>query len=375
MVKLAIWMNMPGHHQSGFYAALRQRGVDLCVNYYGRVTPGRREQGWSDVSALPAGERFVEPHIRELHATPDWRQRVHLVPGYGTRFLRRLSAELSRLRVPWMHWSERAQGGLRWLLSYPRKALYARCVNKSALGALAIGELTKIDFVRWGIDATKISLLPYSGVLPPSTGELDTEISDFARGAAPLFMHVGTLCRRKGVDLLIEAFASIARTQPRARLALVGKDESGGRYGRLVAALGLREQVLLRGALSVQRLGAALQVADVLALASRHDGWGMAIAEAAGFGKALIASTACGATAHLVRDGWNGFAVPAGDVEALAQAMHFYATDLDLARTHGARSLDLHAEVTPESNAQRLLRILEERLDENEYAALRGAAP
>lgn len=375
MVKLAVWMNMPGHHQSGFYEALRQQGVDLCVNYYGRVTQRRRAQGWAEAPALPAGERFVAPDVRALYETPDWTRRTHLVPGYGSRFLLALSAELSKHRVSWMHWSERAAGGLRWLLSYPLKAWYARRVNRNALAALAIGELTKIDFVRWGIAPEKISFLPYSGVLPPMASESDVQVAEFARGAAPLFMYVGALYRGKGVDLLIDAFADVARTRPNARLALVGADESRGRYRKLLDDRFLRGRILLRGPLPFERVGAALRAAHVLVLPSLYDGWGMAIAEGAGLGKALIASDACGATAHLIKDGWNGFAVPAGCASALARAMRRYAEDPGLASIHGNRSPEVYAEVTPARNAERLLSILDERLGKNQSAASWGAAP
>jgi glycosyltransferase involved in cell wall biosynthesis len=124
----------------------------------------------------------------------------------------------------------------------------------------------------------------------------------------------------------------------------------------------LHEGILLKGAMPFERLGAVLRAADVLVLPSRHDGWGMVIAEATGFGKAVIASDACGATAHLIKQGWNGFVVPAGDVMALVRAMQDYAGDPDLARLHGERSPDLYAEVTPERNAERLLNIIHERL-------------
>jgi len=374
MVKLAVWMNMPGHHQSGFFEALRRCGVDLCVNYYENVTQRRREQGWPQVLTLPAGERFVASEVSELYETPEWQERIHIVPGYGSRFTRKLSAELSRRRVAWIHWSERARGGARWVLTYPLKAWYARQVNRSALAALAIGELTRPDFIRWGIDPAKISVLPYSGLLPPATSETDAETAAFARDAAPLFIYIGALYPGKGVDLLIEAFVHIVRAHPKARLALVGADESRGRYRRVLEERGLRQQILLRGAVPFESLGAVLEAADVLVLPSRYDGWGMTIAEAAGFGKAVIASDACGATAHLIRHDWNGFAIPSGDMMALVGAMQRYAGDPDLARLHGKRSPKLYAEVTPERNAERLLSILDGRLGMHPGTAASRAA-
>jgi len=364
-MKLIIWMNMPSHHQSGFFEALRSREVDLRVNYYGSVTRRRRLQGWAEVGTLPAGERLVRPEVSALHAIQDWRDRVHVVPGYASAFLRKLVAELSRSGAPWMHWSERSHPGARWMLSYPLKAWYARKVNTTAMAALAVGDLARLDFIRWGIRPEKIRILPYSGRLPPRSIEPDSDIARLGGEATTVFLYVGALNRRKGIDILLDAFAQVARVHQGARLALVGRDETGGRYQRLLRVPELRGRVLLKGPMPFERLGSALQAADVLVLPSRHDGWGMVLAEAAGYGKALIGSDACGATAHLIRDEWNGFSVPAGDATALVHAMKRYVAEPELARIHGARSAARYLEFTPESNAKRLLSIVTQGGDGN----------
>jgi len=359
-MKLAIWMNMPSHHQSGLFDALRRMGGDVRVTYYQGVTQRRREQGWDTPSTLPEGERILPADLWALAALEDWRERVHIVPGYGSAFTRRLVVELSRQRVSWLHWSERDRPGLSWLATYPIKAWYARMVNRHALAALAIGDGAREDFVRWGIDPSKIRFLPYSGVLPPETGETDQCVSTFLRASQPVFMQIGILNRAKGVDLLIEAFASVVASNMKARLVLVGKDESRGAFAKLIRARNLTELVLLRGPVPARSLGSILRAADVVVLATRFDGWGMALAEGAGYGKALIASDACGAAVHLIQEGQNGFRVPSNDVHALTARMLQYANCPQLAARHGARSRVIYQEFTPERNAERLLTYVSE---------------
>src|SRR5262245_32683890 len=161
-LKLLMWMNMPSHHQSPFYQAIRDSGIDLVVQYYGQVSHTRISMGWENTMDLPAGETFVSPSLDSLALCADWRDRIHIVPGYGTVFTRQLATHLSAQGVRWVHWSEPAQTGLRWWLSYPRKRWYSRLVNESALGAFAIGNLAVRDFEAWGISKSKIVLLPYS---------------------------------------------------------------------------------------------------------------------------------------------------------------------------------------------------------------------
>jgi glycosyltransferase involved in cell wall biosynthesis len=92
----------------------------------------------------------------------------------------------------------------------------------------------------------------------------------------------------------------------------------------------------------------------VLILPSRHDGWGFVLNEAASLGKALIASDGCGAAHHLIEHEVNGYRFPVGDRGALSLAMLAYCRNRGLERRHGAESLRIFEDFTPERNAQRL---------------------
>lgn len=130
----------------------------------------------------------------------------------------------------------------------------------------------------------------------------------------------------KGPLDLLQAFARVAVGEPRARLAWAG----AGRLHEdvLLAArrLGLAARVRLLG----QREDVAdlLHAADVFALASRYEGLGLALVEAAAAGLPVVAP-AVGGVPEVVRDGESGILVPVGNPVALGRAIAALLADAD----------------------------------------------
>ena len=355
--KLLIWTQIPTHHQSGFFAALRAQDIDLKVHYYSRVYEQRQLHGWATPEELPPGEHYIAPTLESLAECPDWRDRIHIVPGYATSFLVKLAATLSREGVPWLHWSEPSRSRPTSFLRYPIKRFYATLVNHRALGALAIGTCARRDFIRWGIDARKIRFLPYSIPVPPQPA--DAPGNSVQTGSHSLrFAFVGALCQRKGVDVLLHAFKQVHAVYPDARLEVVGYDESGGRYARLAEQLGLTSSVSFTGSVPAAQIATVFNRCDVFVLPSRFDGWGVVLNEAAALGRAIISTEDTGAAHHLIVPDRNGYRVPTGNANALAQAMFAYCEDPDLAAAHGEQSRQIFLRFTPERNAVRIRRAI-----------------
>jgi glycosyltransferase involved in cell wall biosynthesis len=356
-VKLLVWTNIPTHHQSAFLRALRQDGIDVVVHYFSRVSQKRIRLGWQGDPELAAGERYVDATVDSIEACTDWRERVHIVPGYSSLFLLKLSLRLSMQRVDWLHWSEPSRPWLKWYLTFPVKRAYAAMVNRYALGALAIGEMASQDFVRWGVKHELIRFVPYS-IAPLEF--------DIARPAAtkdtcqPIrFLFAGSLCHRKGIDLLVEAFHRVLKRFSNARLTLVGSDDRNGEYHDLVRALGIAGKVDIVGPVVADEIAETIAACDVLVLPSRFDGWGMVLNEAASLGKALIATDACGAAHHIIHPGVNGLRVPSGNVDALADAMLYYCNEPSRVLAHGRESLRLFRDFSPAANVVRFRDCLE----------------
>jgi glycosyltransferase involved in cell wall biosynthesis len=157
------------------------------------------------------------------------------------------------------------------------------------------------------------------------------------RGAL-VFLFVGFLSHRKGVDVLLEAFGRARRTVPGCELWLAGsapdsEREYARQLRRLVAARGMGEAVRFLG--HRDDVAALLQAADVFVLASRNEALPLSIIEAMAAARPVVA-TRVGSVEDLVRDGREGLVVPAGDAAALAAAMERLAGDGALRRRMGA---------------------------------------
>lgn len=359
VMRVVIWMNIPSHHQTEFFQSIRNIGVDLLVRYYdNKILKKRFEQGWLE-EKLQDGEIFVEPTLDALKTVPDYKNRLHVVPGYGTNFLRQLAKHLSQQAVEWVHWSECSNPGARWLLGYPRKRNYGKLVRDNALGAFAQGVMAENDFIRWGIPSEKIALLNYTPRAGKQIPLLDLQTRKALAGRFG-FLFVGIQCQRKGVDVLLKAFAAIPEEcRHDWALLLVGQDDAQGRYQKLANRLGLSGNIYFIGPVGSDRVSSVMRCAKVLILPSRFDGWGAVLNEAADNGLALIASDKAGASHHLISSGINGFRIRGGSVDSLRVALQTYVHNPVLAEKHGEASLTIAKDFTPEQSAQRFLTAIE----------------
>jgi glycosyltransferase involved in cell wall biosynthesis len=107
----------------------------------------------------------------------------------------------------------------------------------------------------------------------------------------PLILFLGRVTEKKGLDVLVRAFARARAAEP-SRLAIVGPDDTGLRpqLTSLARDLGVGDAVAFVDAVyGEERLG-ALAAADVWALSSHTENFGIAVVEAMAASRAVVIS-------------------------------------------------------------------------------------
>jgi glycosyltransferase involved in cell wall biosynthesis len=131
----------------------------------------------------------------------------------------------------------------------------------------------------------------------------------------------GRLVREKGVDVLLSAFADVAKRLPAARLVLVGDGPERPVLEKQVRDLGIAERVEVTGRLSPEETQGRLAGAWIQAVPSRWpEPFGMVATEAMMRGAAVVASD-IGGLPEIVEHGRTGLLVPPGDARAFAAAL------------------------------------------------------
>lgn len=181
-----------------------------------------------------------------------------------------------------------------------------------------------------------------AAVVPPgredTPGVPATRRAGQRRPGAPFtILCVANVIRRKGIETLLRAASELDGNW---RLEIAGRLDMEPAYARSLVHLCERRHlfghVRFHGPLTGEPLARLYRDADVFALPSRWEGFGMVYLEAIGHGLPVIASAAGGAR-DLIRDGENGLLVRPGDVVALAGRLEALRDD-DRLRTRLANA-------------------------------------
>jgi glycosyltransferase involved in cell wall biosynthesis len=156
-------------------------------------------------------------------------------------------------------------------------------------------------------------------VVVPGTEEVPR--SRGSGGTSCHVLSVGTLIPRKGHDVLLRALARLFDLE--WRLTIAGSPERDRVHTRTLSALaeqlGIANRVRFAGEIPDAELETLWREADLFALATHWEGYGMVVAEALRRGLP-VAVTAGGAAASLVPIA-AGVICPPGDHEGLSRAM------------------------------------------------------
>ena len=226
-----------------------------------------------------------------------------------------------------------------------KRPLHLRLLKAAALGllfsgssGLYIGEENKRYFEHYGMPAERLFPARYcvdntyfqhaAATLGPERARIrkDLGIPD----DAPVVLFCGKLTSRKQPLQLVEAFKQV---EGPCWLLMAGDGDQ-----REVLESRASRNVIFAGFMGQRDIVRAYAAADIFALPSTYETWGLVINEAMNFSLPIVASDQVGCAADLIGHGRNGFVVPADDTAALAHVIQELVADDSLRSTLGAHS-------------------------------------
>ena len=172
------------------------------------------------------------------------------------------------------------------------------------------------------------------------------------RSKRPRFLFLGQLVERKGIGVLLRAFAGMKQD---AELLLVGGDWNEPGYPaqmkELIRELGITDRVHLENHRA--DIAYLLQESDAFVLPSLSEARPRTIIEAMCVGRAVL-STNVGGIPSLVEPGVSGLLVPPGDITQLTTGLDELAASPELRAQLGAAAVErARQEFQPEKTAAR----------------------
>jgi len=339
-----LWSHLSGYLNASLRECAR-RDVELLVSWFraASVAPFADQQfawlredgrgyewnGTGDIDGAALAARISE-FAPELLLISGWNH-----AGYRL-VARHMAGKTARILCMDNPWEESAR---QWL----GRALAPWYVRPLFEGALVAGERQYQFARRLGFSDGEI----LTGLYAPDSerfAESPSQLPSQRTG----FLFVGRLAPEKGLHTLVEAYGIYRRASLSPwPLTVAGS----GPLRSLVTGV---DGVELAGFVQPELLPPLMLRHACMVVPSYREPWGVQIAEGASAGLALVATGVCGATAHLLREGFNGHIVPARDSRALAQALLRIESNPRL-QEFSANSRSLAAQFTPRIWADNLL--------------------
>ncbi len=201
---------------------------------------------------------------------------------------------------------------------------------------------------NFGVDPNRVHIIPN----PVDVDRLASIASEVrvdhpwltGNGDDPVITAVGRLSQQKGYPHLLKAFAKMLDRMP-ARLFIMGDGELRAELAQLTRELGISERVCFAG--FVDSPFASVARSDLYVMSSLYEGFPNALVEAMAMGIPTVTTVCPSGIEDIVEDGISGLLAPAGNSDALAEAMLKVLTDSDLARKLGENGKQAVRRFTP----------------------------
>ncbi len=191
-----------------------------------------------------------------------------------------------------------------------------------------LSAFSRDSFIAQGIPRDKVLYVPCGTNI-----SYFNERTPVQRSTKFRVIFVGLMQVRKGVHHLIKAWQKLQLPEDKAELLLVGNLHKD--MAQVLAQTTLPKSIKLVGAVSQAELRDLYQSSSLFVLPSIEDGFGMVIGEAMASRLPILTTTQAGGQ-ELITEGEEGFVVPAGNADALAEKISWFYNNQEAAQAMGS---------------------------------------
>jgi glycosyltransferase involved in cell wall biosynthesis len=151
-------------------------------------------------------------------------------------------------------------------------------------------------------------------------------------------LAMGSLYKRKGYDVLIEAWSQVVSEFPDSTLHILGNGPLGEYLEQRIAELNIDANVILHGFVEREKVVEMFSSVRAFVHPSRSEGFPHVRLEAMASACPVIATNVTG-TSEMIRHGTDGLVIPTGEIEPLAAAMTELLNNPEEAQRMGENAL------------------------------------
>lgn len=288
---------------------------------------------------------------------------VHGLDIYSTMAL--MVIPFARIfRIPCVLTCHTARGGSSFSVFWQRFIGWA-LMSRRADRLIAVSRASACFSPSLGFSEKRITVVPNGVDLSSFNSKTDGSAirKELGIGDEPLVVTALRLTKWKSPGLLISAFARVLEVVPDAKLVIAGSGREEDNLSRQIEGLNIAVSVFMVGKLGKEKVAQLMAAADVFALPSKAESFGLTLLEASAVGVPVVCANA-GGVPEVFQDGFNGLLYPPGDDDAMARAIIRLIQDRELARSISANAVETASNFTWERTAEQTLQVYKEVLHE-----------
>ncbi|MFZ1529081.1 MAG: glycosyltransferase family 4 protein [Ferruginibacter sp.] len=360
--RLAIITTHPIQYNAPLFSSLAARGnLELKVFYtWGDIVlkrkydPGfEKEIQWDvptlegydyrfelNVSKNPGSHHFSGINNPQLiQAIQDWGADAVLVYGWSYK------SHLAVLRyfhnkIPVFFRGDSTLLQKRGPLKDTLRSFFLTWVYRHIDKALYVGEENRKYYLKYGLKEDQLVFAPHAvdnqrfgQAIEQSRHQIDLWKRALDIAADQLvFLYAGKLDKNKNVGMLLNVFCRLNRRDVQLIIAGTGPEEN-----QLKERFASHSSIHFLGFQNQSQMPLLYGMCNVFVLPSISETWGLGINEAMACGRAVLASSGCGAATDLIINGENGYVFNNGDEADLLNKMQIMC-DFQLLKDFGQKS-------------------------------------